>query len=47
MPVRRIVGSHYIWTELLKPSFAFRTGAVRVYHAADRGDIAGLELGYF
>ncbi len=43
--VRQVVGKDHIGAELLKPRFALRTGAVRIHHASDRGEVTGLELG--
>ena len=45
MHVRGIVGSYHIWTKLLKASLALRASAVRIYHAAYCGKVAGVELG--
>src|SRR6266496_174998 len=45
MLVRRVEGENHVWAELFKVSFAVRTAAVRVNHAADRDEIAGLVLG--
>jgi hypothetical protein len=42
--VRRIKGQYHVRAELLKPSPALGTGAVRVDHAANRREIPGLEL---
>src|SRR5579872_3358385 len=46
VPVRRIKGQDHIRTELFKPGPALGTRAVRVDHAANRGEVAGLELGH-
>ena len=43
--VRGIEGENHVRTELLQAGLARRAGAVRVHHAADRGKVAGLELG--
>src|SRR6266700_1525689 len=43
--VRRVEGEDHVRAELLKASLALWAGAVRIDHAADRGDIAGLVLG--
>src|SRR5204863_9776632 len=45
MPVRRVEGEDHVRAELLEASFALWAGAVRVDHAADRGEIPGLVLG--
>jgi len=45
--VRGIVGADYIRTELLKSLLTIRASAVRVNNAADRGNVANLELGNF
>jgi hypothetical protein len=42
--VRGIVREGYVPAELLKASLALGTGPVGVDHAADRGEVAGLEL---
>ncbi len=42
--VRGVVGEGQVRAELLKASLALRAGAVRVDHAADRGEVAGLVL---
>ena len=43
--VRRVVGEDHVRAELLKASLALGAGAVRIDHAADRGEVAGLVLG--
>ena len=43
--VREVVGEGHVRAELLKAGLAFGAGAVGVDHAADRGEVAGLELG--
>ncbi len=43
--VRGVVGEDYIWAELLKASPTLGTRAVRIYHAANRGEVTRLELG--
>src|SRR5213076_1498944 len=43
--VRRIEGENHVWAELLETSLALCAGAVRIDHAADRGEIPGLVLG--
>src|SRR5438046_5640595 len=43
--VRRIEGKNHVRAELLETSLALRAGAVRIDHAADRGEIPGLVLG--
>src|SRR5271157_5134841 len=45
MFVGEVVRKGRVRAELLQTGLAFRAGAVRVHHAADRGKIAGLELG--
>src|SRR5271165_3081317 len=45
MFVGEVVRKGRVRAELLQTGLAFRAGAVRVHHAADRGEIAGLELG--
>src|SRR5439155_6771579 len=40
-----IEGEDHVRAELLETSLALRAGAVRIDHAADRGEIAGLVLG--
>src|SRR5438309_6630243 len=45
MLVRRIEGENHVRAELLQTSLALCAGAVRIDHAADRGEIAGLVLG--
>jgi hypothetical protein len=42
--VREVVCERHLGTELLEASLALVTGPVRVDHAADRGEVAGLEL---
>jgi hypothetical protein len=42
--VRGVVGEDHVWAELLEAGLALRAGAVGVDHAADRGELAGLEL---
>jgi len=44
MLVWEIVGKRPVGTELFKSSLTLRTGSVGVYHAADRGEIAGLKF---
>src|SRR5205807_3783371 len=44
--VRGVESEDHVGTELLKAGFALRTGTVRINHAADRGDVARLELGH-
>src|SRR6266498_4004214 len=44
--VRRVEGEDHVRAELFKASFAVRAGAVRIDHAADRSEIAGLVLGH-
>src|SRR4030095_7249786 len=44
MLVRRVEGEDHVRAELFKVSFAVRTAAVRVDHAADRDEIPGLVL---
>src|SRR6266566_9496774 len=43
--VRRIEGKDHVRAELLETSLALCAGAVRIDHAADRGEIPGLVLG--
>ena len=43
--VRGVVGERHVRAELLKARLALGAGAVRVDHAADRGEVAGLVLG--
>ena len=43
--VRRIVGEDHVRAELFKARLAVGAGAVRIDHAADGGEVAGLELG--
>src|SRR5438132_7183177 len=43
--VRRIEGEDHVRAELLEASLALWAGAVRIDHAADRGEIPGLVLG--
>src|SRR5256885_13659191 len=43
--VRRIEGENHVRAELLETSLALCAGAVRIDHATDRGEIAGLVLG--
>src|SRR5437762_1589660 len=43
--VRRIEGKNHVRAELLETSLALCAGAVRIDHAADRGEIPGLVLG--
>ena len=43
--VREVVGERHVRAELLEARFALGAGAVRVDQAADRGEVAGLELG--
>src|SRR5437660_1817658 len=45
MLVRRIEGKNHVRAELLETSLALCAGAVRIDHAADRGEIPGLVLG--
>ncbi len=45
MLVGKVVGEGRIRAELLEARLALGAGAVRVDHAADRGEVAGLELG--
>src|SRR5438093_2067207 len=45
MLVRRVEGEDHVRAELLEASLALWAGAVRIDHAADRGEIAGLVLG--
>ena len=45
MLVRRVVGEGQVRAELLEAGLALGAGAVGVDHAADRGEVAGLELG--
>jgi hypothetical protein len=45
MLVRKVVSVGHVRTELLEARLALGAGAVRVHHAADRREIAGLELG--
>ena len=40
-----VVGEGQVRAELLKARLALGAGAVRVDQAADRGEVAGLELG--
>src|SRR5207245_7361795 len=40
-----IEGEDHVRAELLETSLALRAGAVRIDHAADRGEIPGLVLG--
>ena len=42
--VRGVVGERQVRAELLEPGLAFGTGAVGVDQAADRGEVARLEL---
>jgi hypothetical protein len=42
--VRGVVGGYHIRTKLLKASLALGAAAVRIDHAADRSEVAGLEL---
>src|SRR4029077_17273564 len=42
--VREVVSEGHVPTELFKASLALGTGPVGVDHAADRGEVAGLEL---
>lgn len=44
VPVGRVISKDPILAELLQASLAFRAGAVRVNHAADRSEVSGLEL---
>src|SRR5260370_19457721 len=46
MLIGKVVGVGRIQAELLESCKARGTGAVRVHHAADRCQVAGLELGY-
>src|SRR5579864_9381158 len=43
--VRRIEGKRHVRAELLKAGAALGARAVRIDHAADCGEVAGLELG--
>src|SRR5438067_1721171 len=43
--VRRVKGEDHVRAELLETSLALCAGAVRIDHAADRGEIPGLVLG--
>ena len=43
--VREVVRESHVRAELLKAGLALGTGAVGVDHAANRGKVAGLELG--
>ena len=43
--VRGVEGEGHVRTELLKTAPALGTGAVGIDHAADRGEVARLELG--
>src|ERR1035441_2699136 len=43
--VREVVSERHIWAELLEPRLALWACAVRVHHAAHRGNITGFELG--
>ena len=43
--VRGVKGKDHVRAELLKAGLALGAGAVRVDHAAHRGEVAGLELG--
>src|SRR6266566_3965134 len=43
--VRRIEGKNHVRAELLETSLALCAGAIRIDHAADRGEIPGLVLG--
>src|SRR5437588_1109594 len=43
--IRRVEGKDHVRAELFEASLALWAGAIRVDHAADRGDIAGLVLG--
>src|SRR5437870_9526277 len=43
--VRRVEGEDHVRAELLKASLALWAGAVRIDHAADRDQVAGLVLG--
>ena len=43
--VGKVVGEGDVGAELLEASLALGAGAVGVHQAADRGEIAGLELG--
>lgn len=45
MPVGEVVGEDHVRAKLLKAILALGAGAVGVNHTADRGEIAGLELG--
>src|SRR5208337_5426680 len=44
--VRGVEGEDHVRAKLLEARTALGAGAVRVHHAADRGDVAGLELGH-
>jgi hypothetical protein len=39
-----VVGEGLVWAELLKTSFAMGTSTVRIYKAADPGEVPGLYL---
>jgi hypothetical protein len=43
--VRGVVGEHRVRAELLKAGLALGAGAVRIDHAADGGEVTGLEPG--
>src|SRR6266513_735178 len=43
--VRRVEGENHVLAEFLKASLAVWAGAVRIDHAADRGEVARLVLG--
>ena len=43
--VGKVVGEGHVRAELLQAGLALGTGAVGIDHAADRGEVAGLELG--
>ena len=43
--VRGVVGERHVRAELLEAGLALGAGAVGIDHAADRGEVAGLELG--
>ncbi len=45
MLVGKVVSKGEVWAELLEARLALGAGAVRVHHAADCSEVAGLELG--
>ena len=44
--IGRVVGERHVRAELLEAGLALGTGAIGIDHAADRGEVAGLELGH-